>query len=61
MRVEQRCGELWPDARSTGRTTFVVDGAGKVVDVYDSVINYFQHTKFVAKVLERLATETSPS
>jgi len=39
---------------SEGRVTFFVDPSGKVMDVYDSVINFNQHSKFVTRCLEKL-------
>jgi len=39
---------------SPGRTTFIIDG-GTVQEVYDSVLNFNAHEKFVTKWLEKRA------
>jgi len=39
------------------RITFIIDKNGIVRDVYDSVIIFNQHAKFVTKWLEKLETE----
>jgi hypothetical protein len=45
--------------QSAGRTTFVIDSQGRICDVYDSVMNFFAHSKFVSKALEKLALQES--
>jgi hypothetical protein len=46
-----------------GRTTFYIDSEGTVKEVYDSVINFYEHKKFVQRCLEKekiaVATKTS--
>jgi len=39
------------------RATFIIDSKGVVRDVFDSVINYSGHTKFVEKWLEKFQAE----
>ncbi|KAH8104509.1 AhpC-TSA-domain-containing protein [Cristinia sonorae] len=39
------------------RTTFIIDSKGIVRDLFDSVINYAGHTKFVEKWLDKLQAE----
>lgn len=46
-----------------GRTTFYIDSQGIVKEVYDSVLNFHEHTKFIQRCLEKesppAATSTS--
>jgi thioredoxin-dependent peroxiredoxin len=46
-----------------GRTTFYINSEGIVREVYDSVINFYEHKKFVQRCLEKenipVATSTN--
>ncbi|THH31163.1 hypothetical protein EUX98_g3020 [Antrodiella citrinella] len=46
---------------SDSRATFIIDSKGVVRDVFDSVLNYGGHTKFIEKWLTKLQSEEKPA